>query len=81
MNKNSFWNKISKYFELAKDNELATLGTWLGYLDKNENTIEIDYKSMGINYQNLISLFEELQNDNLIEIIDSNNMGYYIIKK
>lgn len=79
MNKNEFWMTIKELFKEADRNELGIAFSFFGY-KQNEEIIEIDYDSMGLTFETLISLLEELNKDGLVELIDTNNMGYLIYK-
>lgn len=82
MNKNIFWNKLNRVFEQSKDADVGIVGESLGYIDKNGNGVEVDYKSWGVkDFNELLSLLKSLSCDNLINLINTNNMGYFIEKK
>lgn len=80
MNKNEFWKVIEPLFDKAED--VGIIGTVFGYVDKTKyEVIEIDYSQWGLDFKALVSLFEELDKDGLIDFVDTNNMGYLIYKK
>ena len=81
MNKNIFWNKLKDIFNIAENREIGIIGTALGYIDKDGNGVEVDYHDFGLDFGNMLDLLKELEKDNLIELIDTKNMGYFIIEK
>ena len=82
MNKNEFWKVIEPLFDKAEDEEIGITGTSFGYVDKTKyEGIEIDQSQWGLDFKALVSLFEELDKDDFIDFIDTNNMGYLIYKK
>ena len=82
MNKNIFWDKLNGLFKMSSSGELGIIGSSLAYLDENEEPIEVNYKEWGVkDFKELLSLLESLSRDNLINLIDTNNMGYFIEKK
>lgn len=82
MNKNELWKVIEPLLNKANEDEIGIAFSTFGYIDKNtQEMIEIDYSQWGLDFKALVSLFEELDKDGLIDFVDTNNMGYLIYKK
>ena len=82
MNKNEFWDYIEPYFDKSENEEIATVGSAFGYIDKETHEgVEIDYKALGLDFDGLVSLLIELDADGLVEFINTNNMVYIIHKR
>ncbi len=82
MNKKSFWNLIKDCFSKAENKMLSIAFNSLCYEDKTSgDIIDIEYKELGIDFDTLLELLKELEKENYIELIDTNNMGYFIYQK
>ena len=81
MNKNTFWNKISESFSLAKNGEIWLYYGCLAYENERDQEIIINYKEFGYDADSLWEELNQFEKNNLIEIIDTNNLSYIIIKK
>ena len=80
MNKNEFWQMIKDSIEQADEKQLGLSCAFLGY-KKNEDIVEIDYQSQNMTLEDLLASLKGLEADGLIELVDTNNMGYLICLK
>ena len=82
MSKEFFWSLIKDEFEKAEQGILSIFFSSLGYRKKGTiERIEIEYQKYGITLNMALMYLKVLASENLIELIDSENMGYYIMKK
>lgn len=80
MNKKELWNWIKDLFDKADEQELGTSWSWFGF-KKNDELVELNYKEKGLTFDNLLLLLQELSNDGLLQLINTHNMGFIIVKK
>lgn len=73
-------DRIKKYAKLSDKDIVGLSISSLVYRDKSKHgkpTI-IDYDDLYSNARDLIFALKELEKDGYIELIDTNNMGYFI---
>ena len=82
MNKNCFWNLIDNALKNAENGELSISFSYFGYVNKEtQDTVEIDYTSLGISFEHLILLLETFASEDKIELVNTENMGYFIYRR
>ena len=82
MSKEFFWSLIKDEFEKAEQGILSIFFSSLGYRKKDTiELVEIEYQKYGITLNMALMYLKVLASENLIDLIDSENMGYYILKK
>lgn len=82
MNKQQFWTIINNAFDKAEDGLLCLSVDFLGYHDKDSGDIaEVDYAAEDLTLEILINYLRELEKDKLINLIDTENMNYFITRK
>ena len=78
MDKIIFWNKINDFFSSAKNGELWLYGSTLAW-EEDDEVLQFDF-SKYLSIKDLWKTLDELMQDGLIEVVDTNNMSHIIVK-